>query len=90
MKIQEDSKEIIEGAGPKISYMEANTKKGEETCIYAPDCTHIHPEHVPCAPRMAMRLKHDLPPRVDFLHSDAPQDKYKRCTKEGGTFCKVN
>ncbi|AET02485.1 hypothetical protein MTR_8g041370 [Medicago truncatula] len=53
MKVQEDLKDSTEGeilfSGPKMSYMEANTKKDEETCIYAPDCTHMHPEHGSCA-----------------------------------------
>jgi len=53
MNIQEALEDIIEGGimfpGPKTSYMEANIQNDEETCIYAPDNTHMHPKH-DCAP----------------------------------------
>jgi len=64
MKIQEVSKDIIEGeivfSSLKTSYMEANIQKDEETKIYAPEHTHRRPKHGPCALSM------------HFLHTHAP------------------
>jgi len=56
MKIQEVLEDITEGeimfSDPKTSYMEANTQKDEETCIYAPDNTHMRLEHCVFSPSM--------------------------------------
>jgi hypothetical protein len=51
MKIKKASKDIIKGGilfpSPKISYMEANTQKDDETCIYMLEITLGSPKHDP-------------------------------------------
>ena len=64
MKVQEASKDITKGGimfpSPKTSYMEANTQKDDETCIYMQENTPGRPKHDPCFLIMAMRPKFGL------------------------------
>jgi hypothetical protein len=78
MKIQEASKDITEGEimfpCPKTSSMETKPKRTKKHAFTHHTALTCAREHGPCAPNMAMRLKHASgAPKVHFLHSHAPQ-----------------
>jgi hypothetical protein len=59
--------------GPKTTYMEANTKKDEETYIFVPDGTHMRPEHGSRA--QSMHVLHTHAPRAWHV---LPEHEQKR------------